>query len=89
MTFTNRLCVFAAIALACAIAWQCSTASESSHEITQLAVRQFQNDASVPVNLQQASLAQNWWPLLFPALMLMLGVVVFWEEVERRWKCEE
>ena len=85
MTFTNRLCMFAAIAVACATAWQCNTASESSHEITQLAVRQFQNDAAVPTNLQQASLAQNWWPLVWPALVVILGVALFWDDVERWW----
>ena len=89
MTFTTRLCAFALLAIAGVIAWQWSTASDNSHDLTHLALRQFENDAAVPATLQQASLAQNWWPLIWPALVVALGVVLFWDDAERWWKQEE
>lgn len=89
MTFTTRLGAFAALAIAGVIAWQWSAASDNSRDLTHLALQQFENDAAVPANLQQASLAQNWWPLIWPALVVVLGVVMFWDDVERFWKQEE
>jgi hypothetical protein len=89
MSFTTRLCVFALIAGAAIVAWHCSAMGDASQEATQLAVQQFQNDDAVSANLQQASLAQNYWPLLWPALVLMVGAVMFWEDAERWWKQED
>jgi hypothetical protein len=89
MTFTTRLCVFAAIAVAGVIAWQWHVSSDNSHDVTQLAVQQFQNDGAVAVKLQEAAHAQNWWPFVWPALLVLLGVVMFWEDVERRWFREQ
>jgi hypothetical protein len=89
MTFTTRLCVFVALAIAGIVAWQWSAADDASRDLTHLAVQQFDNDASVPANLQQASLAQNWWPLVWPALLVVVGFVLFWDDAERWWKQEE
>jgi hypothetical protein len=89
MNLTTRLCVFAALSLAGVLAWQWHQAADSSHEITALAVQQFGNDGALPDKLQQASQAQNWWPLVWPALVVMLGIVLFWDDVERWWKHEE
>ena len=89
MTFTTRVCAFIALAIAGVIAWHWTSASDSSQEMTQLALQQFENDAEVPANLQAASLAQNWWPFVWPALVVVLGIVLFWDDAERWWKQEE
>ena len=41
MTFTTRLCVFAALCLAAVIAWQWSATLDTSRDATQLALQQF------------------------------------------------
>jgi hypothetical protein len=89
MTFTTRLCAFAALAIAGVIAWQYSTAQDAARDATALAVQQFENNAATPDQLQLASLTQNWWPLVLPALLLLLCVVMFWDDFERWWKHEE
>ena len=89
MTFTTRLCAFAALAIAIVIAWQYSTTQDASRDATALAVQQFENNAATPDQLQLASLAQNWWPLVLPALLLLLGVVMFWDDIECSWRHEE
>ena len=89
MTFITRLCAFAALAIAVVIAWQYSTVQDASRDATALAVQQFENNAATPDQLQLASLTQNWWPLVLPALLLLLGVVMFWDDFERVWKHEE
>ena len=83
MTLTVRLCFFFAIICAGFFAWQWS---DASNDATQLAVRQFQNSDAVAAELQQASWAQNWWPLIWPVLVLLIGCVLFWDDVERLWK---
>jgi hypothetical protein len=88
MSFAARLCLFAALAIAGVVAWQWNAAMDSTHDVTELAVQQFQNSNSVPDRLQQASLAQNWWPLVWPTLLVLLGAVMFWDDVERWWKQE-
>jgi hypothetical protein len=86
MFFTTRLCVFVVLAIAGAIAWHTHAVIDTPHEPTQLALQQFQNDAALPEKLQRAALAQNWWPLVWPAVIVLLGVVMFWDDVERWWK---
>jgi len=83
MTFTTRVCAFVAITVAGIVAWQWT---ESPRDLTQLAVRQFQDSDAVAVNLAQASAAQNWWPFVWPALVVVIGIVLFWEDAERLWK---
>ena len=89
MSFITRLGVFVAIATAGVIAWQWNVALDSSRDVTHLAVQQFHNNNAVPANLQEASLAQNWWPLLWPALLVVVACVLFWDDVERWWKHDE
>jgi tryptophan-rich sensory protein len=89
MTFAVRLCLYAVCAIAGILAWQWSNAQDASRDLTRLALQQFHNDADVPASLQQASLTQNWWPLLGLALLLLLGIVMFWDDVERWWTQEE
>lgn len=89
MSLTTRLSLFGAIAVAGVLAWHCSNSCDPARETTQLALAQFQNNDAVSVNLQQTTQAQNWWPLLWPALVLLIGAVMFWDEVERLWKQEE
>jgi hypothetical protein len=88
MSLTTRVCVFAALVLAGAVVWHNHLAADSAQEATQLAVQQFHNDDGVVERLQQTALAQNWWPLLGPGLAVLLGVVMFWDDVERWWKRE-
>ncbi len=89
MTFSTRLCVFAVAASAAAVAWQWSASLDTSRDATLLAMQQFQNDNALPDKLQQASLAQNWWPFVWPLLLALVGVVMFWDDVERWWKQEQ
>ena len=89
MTFTTRLGLFLTIAIAGLIAWQWNAALDGSQDVTQLAVRQFHNDAAVPGQLAQASLAQQWWPLAWPLVLAMLGAVMFWDDLVRLWKMRE
>jgi hypothetical protein len=89
MTFTTRLCIFALLSLAGVIAWHWTTATDRAPDVAALAVQQFQNSDAVAVHLQQASLAQSWWPLLGPALWVLLACVMFWEDVERLWDQED
>jgi hypothetical protein len=88
MSLTIRVVVFIAIALSALAAWHWSTAGDSAGDVTQLAVQQFQNDDAVPARLQQASLARSWWPFVLPALLAVVAVVMFWEDVERWWNRE-
>jgi hypothetical protein len=88
MTFTTRLCIFALLSLAGVIAWQWATTADRGHDVTNLAVQQFQNSDAVAANLQEASLAQGWWPLVWPALWVLLACVMFWDDVERLWDHE-
>jgi hypothetical protein len=89
MSVTTRLCIFAAIAVASFIAWQWHASTGDTRDATQLAVQQFQNDSDIAVRLQEASHAQNWWPFIWPALLLLLAVVLFWDDVEGWWKQDE
>ena len=86
MSFATRLCIFVVIGAVGVVAWQWNMATDSAQEVTQLAVMQFQNDAAVAQQLQQTSLAQNWWPFVGPILFVLLGCVMFWDDVERWWK---
>jgi hypothetical protein len=89
MSLTTRLCVFAALAVAALIAWQWHMATDAAaHEETLLAVQQFDGDAGLPAKLQQAALVRHWWPLIWPALIVLLGLVMFWDDLERWWKQE-
>jgi hypothetical protein len=83
MTFAFRVCAFVVIAVACLIAWQWTAPST---DVTALAVQQFRDDGTVAAQLQEASAAQNWWPLVWPALIVLIGVVMFWDDAERWWK---
>lgn len=82
MTITTRVCAFALIAAAGLIAWHWSAAPT---DVTHLAVRQFQNDDAVVANLRDATAAQNWWPFIWPVLVVVIGIVMFWHDVERWW----
>ena len=85
MSFTTRLGLFVAIAVVGLIAWQWN---DSPTDLTPLAVRQF-HDAGAAERLQQAALTQNWLPLVWPALLVLLGGVMFWDDVERWWKRDQ
>ena len=85
MSFTTRLCAFALVAIAGLIAWQWSVATESSRDLTQLAVLQFQNNDAVAERLRLESLQQNGWPLLALVLLAILACVMFWDDLERWW----
>ena len=84
MTVTTRLCLFALLAVAAVVAWHWT--ADTARDETALAVRQFDNDAAVHAQLQQASLAANWWPFVMPLLIVLLGGVMFWDDAERWWK---
>ena len=86
MSITTRLCAFTAVAAAGVFLWHWSGAPPDP---TTLAVQQFQNSDAVAANLQQTSHAHNWWPLLWPALVIALGAVIFWDKIERLWMYEE
>lgn len=85
MTFTFRVCAFVVIVIAGVFAWHWT---QSPSEATSLAVQQFQDDGSVAAKLQDAATLQNWWPLVWPALLVVIGVVMFWDDAERLWKHE-
>jgi hypothetical protein len=76
MTFTTRLCVFAALAIAGFLAWQWNAAIDSARDLT---------DAAAAVDRREASWAQNWWPFVWPGLLALVGAVMFWDEVGR-WR---
>ena len=86
MSFATRLCVFVTLSLAGVVVWQRTAVTDASHDATSLALQQFQNSDAVAARLQQTSLEQNWWPLLWPALWALLICVMFWDDVERWWK---
>ena len=88
MTFSTRLCLFLGVVIVGVLAWQCNLGVDSSAETTRLAVQQFQANDAVPANLQQASLAQNWWPFVWPVLIIVIGIVMFWDDAEPWWSKE-
>ena len=85
MTFTTRLGTFVVIAVAGIVAWQWNASLDGSRDLAKLAVEQFQNGAASE-RLQEASLAQSYWPLVWPGFLVMLGCVMFWDDVERLWR---
>lgn len=85
MTFTFRVCAFVAIFIGAVLAWHWTQAPS---EATSLAVQQFQDDGSVAARLRDVSATENWWPLVWPALLVVIGVVMFWDDAERLWKSE-
>jgi hypothetical protein len=85
MNIAFRVCLFLVIAVVGFIGWQWTTAPT---DVTQLAVQQFQDDGSVSAKLQDAAAMQNWWPLVWPVLLVAIGVVMFWDDAERLWKHE-
>jgi hypothetical protein len=82
MSFTIRVCAFLVIAVAGFFVWHCT---DSPREATELALRQFQNSDAVASDLDSATLLQSWWPLVWPALALVIGVAMFWDDAERWW----
>jgi hypothetical protein len=89
MTFATRLSLFAILALAAVVAWQWHAGAEDTRDLTELALRQFHSDGAVAGRLQDASLAANYWPLIWPASIVALGLVMFWDDLERCWKQQE
>lgn len=85
MTFTFRLCAFVVIAVASVFVWHWTATPE---DVTHLAVQQFRSDGSVAEKLRDATALQNWWPLVLPALVVAIGVAMFWDDVERLWKSD-
>jgi hypothetical protein len=85
MTLAFRICAFLAITVAGLFAWQWLA---TPNDVTQLAVQQFQDDGSVAEKLHDATTMQNWWPLLCPALVVAIGIVMFWNDAEKWWKHE-
>lgn len=85
MTFTFRVFAFVAIAIAGCVAWHWTMAPSDA---TPLAVQQFSEDGSVAAKLQDATFTQNWWPLVWPALVMAIGMVMFWDDAERLWKSD-
>jgi hypothetical protein len=80
MSVTTRLCVFGMIVVASLVAWQWNMAVDASRDATRLAVQQFQNSDAVAANLQQASLVQNWWGLVWPTALVLIAMVMFWDD---------
>jgi hypothetical protein len=89
MSFTTRLGIFIVVAGAGVVAWHWNSALDGSRDATQLAIKQFQNSDAVAADLQQASSAQNWWPLAGPALLALFAAVLFWDDLERWWKRDQ
>ncbi|MBM3992660.1 MAG: hypothetical protein FJ303_00660 [Planctomycetes bacterium] len=87
MTHTTRVAVFAVLAVASLFAshWH---ATEIVQDETSLAMRQFSNDAALPARMHDASQTRQWWPLAWPALALVVGVAMFWDDFERWWTRE-
>jgi hypothetical protein len=86
---STRICAFAGIALVGITAWIWFASTDSSEEMTQLALRQFHNDDAVSAELHQGSIAQNWRFFVWPALIISIGVLMFWDDVERWWRDEK
>jgi hypothetical protein len=89
VTFITKLIVFGVLAVAGVVAWQWHACAGDAREVTQLALHQFSNDSAVPEKLHEASLAANYWPLIWPGAVLVLGLVMFWDDLERCWKQEQ
>ena len=80
MNFTTRVITFVVAFLIGFFAWQWL---EAPVDLSQLAVQQFQDGDTGAI--ERASSAQNWWPLVYPALGIVIGVVLFWEDAEKWW----
>ena len=80
MNFTMRVGAFVIIAIAGFFVWQWL---EEPTDLSALAVRQFR-DADTGA-IERASTAQIWWPLVWPALAIVIGVVLFWDDAEKWW----
>lgn len=88
MSFPTRLAFFLAIAAAGILAWHWNTTIDSARDMTQLALQQFHHHDAAG-ELQQASFVQNWWPLLWPVVLAVLALVLFWDDLERWWTQEQ
>ncbi len=85
MSLALRLCAFVVIAIVGYIAWP---SAAPPTDVTQLAVRQFQDDGATAEQLREAIAVQSWWPIVWPAIVIVIGIVMFFDDVEHWWKQE-
>ena len=55
-------------------------------ELTQLALRQLEPSDAAARELRTADTAKNWWLLAGPVGLLLLGALLFWDDVESWWQ---
>ena len=82
MNFTIRLVAFLLIAVAGFVAWHWT---QPPDDVTPLAVRQFETGNSVVAELERATWVQSWRPMIWPALVIVIGIVMFWDDAEKWW----
>ena len=86
MTFTTRVCAFAVLAIAGLIAWQWSGALDASRVAAGgSADERCGRGGRVAKGELGAELVAAGWP----ALLVLIAAVMFWDDLERFWKKDD
>jgi hypothetical protein len=67
--------------------WELITADPQ--EMTQTALRQFDDSDTAAQDLRTAGAAKHWWPVAGALVLMLLAALLFWEDARRWWTNEE
>ena len=89
MSLASRLGLLALVAGGCLAVYEWDLVANHPREITQAALRQFDNSDAAATELRVADSAKHWWVLGGIAGLVLLSALLCWDDVERWWKKSE
>jgi hypothetical protein len=84
MSVASKLCVLILAAVVGLALYEWDLLTHDPQEMTQVALRQFDNNDAAAQELRVAGVTRAWWLLGGFAGFVLLAVLVFWEDV-RHW----
>jgi hypothetical protein len=85
MSVASRLALLALAVGAFLLLYQWQLTTRDPQQVTDAALRQFENSNAVTENLRIADSAKHWWLIAGTALLLALATILFWDDVETWW----